>query len=81
MRTTHLLATISTAAMILIQSCGTTNQPATKTTPAQQLLSRLETMRQKGVMFGHQDDPMYGLTSTSPRNAFSHVTPATTAPT
>ena len=47
--------------MLMIQSCGN-NPTAPQQTPAKQLLSRLETLRQKGVMFGHQDDPMYGLT-------------------
>ena len=31
-------------------------------TVAQQLFERLDTLRQKGIMFGHQDDPFYGLT-------------------
>ena len=60
MRTIKFFA-IAAAAMLMIQSCG--NNPTTpQQTPAKQLLSRLETLRQKGVMFGHQDDPMYGLT-------------------
>ena len=29
--------------------------------PREQLLSRLDSLRQQGVMFGHQDDPLYGL--------------------
>ena len=33
-----------------------------ETTAAQQLFSRMDTLRQQGYMFGHQDDPMYGLT-------------------
>ena len=31
-------------------------------TVAQQLTDRLDSLLQKGIMFGHQDDPMYGLT-------------------
>ncbi len=31
-------------------------------TVAQQLAERLESLRQKGYMMGHQDDPFYGLT-------------------
>ena len=31
-------------------------------TKAQQLAERLDSLRQKGYMFGHQDDTMYGLT-------------------
>ena len=30
-------------------------------TGAEQLLSRLQTLQQKGYMYGHQDDPFYGL--------------------
>lgn len=29
--------------------------------PAQQLISRLRALQERGYMFGHQDDPMYGL--------------------
>ena len=31
-------------------------------TVAEQLFDRLDTLRERGYMFGHQDDPMYGLT-------------------
>lgn len=31
-------------------------------TPAQQLLERLAKIQQKGYMYGHQDDPFYGIT-------------------
>ena len=48
-------------AMIAIIAC-TPKQAESEKTQAQQLLDRLDTLRQKGVMFGHQDDPMYGLT-------------------
>lgn len=48
-------------AMIAIIAC-TPKQTEPEKTQAQQLLDRLDTLRQKGVMFGHQDDPMYGLT-------------------
>ena len=34
----------------------------TQKTVAQQLLERLDTLVRHGFMFGHQDDPMYGLT-------------------
>ena len=40
----------------------TTKQVEPAKTVAQQLTDRLDTLRQKGIMFGHQDDPMYGLT-------------------
>lgn len=32
-----------------------------KHTPAQQLAKRLQRLQKRGVMFGHQDDPFYGL--------------------
>ncbi|MCR5454218.1 MAG: glycoside hydrolase family 26 protein [Bacteroidales bacterium] len=52
---------IAATSLLLIQSCAN-QQPAQKLTPADQLLGRIENIRQKGIMFGHQDDPMYGLT-------------------
>ncbi len=60
MRKINFLA-ITTVAILTIQSCGN-NQPTTQTTPAEQLIERLKNLQTKGVMFGHQDDPMYGLT-------------------
>ena len=39
-----------------------TKQSETQKTAAQQLLERLDSLCQKGIMYGHQDDPMYGLT-------------------
>ena len=49
---------VATMAMV---AC-TTKQVEPAKTVAQQLTDRLDTLRQKGIMFGHQDDPMYGLT-------------------
>ena len=43
-------------------ACSTTKQTEPEKTGAQQLFERLDTLRQKGIMFGHQDDPFYGLT-------------------
>lgn len=34
----------------------------TAMTPAQKLLQRLEKIQKKGYMYGHQDDPFYGIT-------------------
>ena len=48
------------AAMSLF-ACAT-KQSETQKTAAQQLLERLDSLRLKGIMYGHQDDPMYGLT-------------------
>lgn len=45
------------AALLLL-----TTITATAQTPAQQLAIRLQRIQQKGIMFGHQDDPFYGLT-------------------
>ena len=45
----------------MVAACTTTkteNEP----TGAQQLKERLIALQQKGIMYGHQDDPFYGLT-------------------
>jgi len=53
---------------VVLTACGggkgvqTPADNETEGTPAQQLAERLDSLRQKGYMFGHQDDPMYGLT-------------------
>ena len=49
-------------AAVAVAACTTTKQDEAEKTVAQQLQERLDTLRQKGYMFGHQDDPMYGLT-------------------
>ena len=57
-----LLASI---AMTLMTSCSQKPQPAVAEegpTPAEQLIARLDTIRQHGYMYGHQDDPFYGIT-------------------
>ncbi len=43
-------------------ACTTTKNAEPEKTGAQQLFERLDSLRHKGYMFGHQDDPMYGLT-------------------
>ena len=43
-------------------ACTATKQAEPEKTGAQQLMERLDTLRQKGIMYGHQDDPFYGLT-------------------
>ena len=53
---------IMVAAAMAAIACTTTKQTEPKKTQAQQLMERLDTLRQKGIMYGHQDDPMYGLT-------------------
>lgn len=52
---------IAIAAMAVF-ACSTPKQPEPEQTKAQQLMARLDTLRQKGIMYGHQDDPFYGLT-------------------
>ena len=49
-------------AAIAIAACTTQKQTEPEKTVAQQLMERLDTLRSKGYMFGHQDDPFYGLT-------------------
>ena len=51
-----------TVASIAVIACTAQKQPESEKTQAQQLFERLDTLRQKGIMFGHQDDPFYGLT-------------------
>lgn len=51
---------------LAITGCGgqrtTADNNSDSLTVADQLFSRLDTLRQHGYMFGHQDDPFYGLT-------------------
>ena len=49
-------------AAIALAACTTQKQAEPEKTAAQQLMERLDTLRSKGYMFGHQDDPFYGLT-------------------
>ena len=44
------------------QKKTSTDDTGREKTMAAQLLERLDTLRQHGIMYGHQDDPMYGLT-------------------
>ena len=55
------LLMIAVAAVALGACTSQKNAEAPKTV-AQQLLGRLDSLQQKGIMYGHQDDPMYGLT-------------------
>ena len=55
------LMIIAVAVMAAV-GCTTTKQVEPEKTEAQKLMDRLDTLRQKGYMFGHQDDPFYGLT-------------------
>jgi len=49
-------------AVVAVVACTTQKPVESEKTQAQQLMERLDTLRQKGYMFGHQDDPFYGLT-------------------
>lgn len=44
----------------MMAACG--QKTILEKTQREQLGERLQTLQQKGYMFGHQDDPMYGLT-------------------
>lgn len=44
-----------------LMMCTITIGAAPKT-PAQKLIARLQKLHQKGYMYGHQDDPFYGIT-------------------
>ena len=52
---------ILAVAMMAVIACTTTKQAEPEKTQALQLMERLDTLRQKGYMFGHQDDPFYGI--------------------
>ena len=46
----------------MMASCANKQAAATAQPPADQLKERLTALLEKGIMYGHQDDPMYGLT-------------------
>ena len=50
------------AATLTMLACTTAKNAEPEKTGAQQLFERLDSLRHQGYMFGHQDDPMYGLT-------------------
>ena len=49
-------------ATAVIAACTSQKKAEPEKTAAQQLMERLDSLRAKGIMYGHQDDPMYGLT-------------------
>lgn len=66
-----LLIALST--VTLLSSCNS-NKKADQfvdNTPAENLITRLDTLCQKGYMYGHQDDPFYGITWEWDRNGRS----------
>ena len=42
-------------------ACGNKQEAESPKTQAEQLIERLQQLREKGIMYGHQDDPFYGL--------------------
>ena len=58
------LLILAAVLMMLTVSCKkSTPQPTDdQPTPAQSLIARLDTLRKRGYMYGHQDDPFYGIT-------------------
>ena len=56
------LMAIAVGAMMIAGCTGTKNAAEVGKTGAQLLKERLDTLKQKGIMYGHQDDPFYGLT-------------------
>lgn len=54
---------ISFIAIMMMVSCGhTVKKVEVKSTPAKMLINRLDSLRHRGIMYGHQDDPFYGIT-------------------
>ena len=47
---------------VVVVACSTAKPAESGNTKAQQLMERLDALLQRGYMFGHQDDPFYGLT-------------------
>ena len=45
---------------MMMVACG--QKTVVEKTQSEQLMERLQLLQQKGYMFGHQDDPFYGLT-------------------
>ncbi len=55
---------LAAAALVGLAACTKNAQPAEEAAPtvAESLLARMDTLRQHGYMYGHQDDPFYGIT-------------------
>ena len=58
----QILTVAILAIVLVLTACGGQKAATVEKTQAQQLLERLDTLRHQGIMYGHQDDPMYGLT-------------------
>lgn len=62
---------LSVWALVALTACS--KQPAStqQPSPAQSLLTRIDTLQQHGIMYGHQDDPFYGINWMWDRNGRS----------
>ena len=49
------------AAMLLACTAMQARTPKASKTPAQQLIERMAKLQKRGIMYGHHDDPFYGL--------------------
>ena len=47
---------------VLCASQAGARAPKVEKTPAQKLIERLTKLQKRGIMYGHQDDPFYGIT-------------------
>ena len=54
----NILCTLYLVTLSLLTACTGHQSPISNV----QLLERLQTLQQQGTMFGHQDDPFYGIT-------------------
>lgn len=53
---------VAIAALAIASCTDKKHSEEMNTTPAQALYSRLDALKDKGYMYGHQDDPFYGIT-------------------
>lgn len=58
MKKSSLLILAALMILFLLPSC---QKQAQVLTPAESLIERLDSLQNKGLMYGHQDDPFYGL--------------------
>jgi len=67
----HLLRSSLLALSVLTSLTACSTKPSNETsipTPAENLLVRIDTLMNHGIMYGHQDDPFYGITWMWDRN-------------
>ena len=57
MKKLYLIAVVAMA----FAACSSPKKAGEEKTVAQQLEERLDSLRSKGYMAGHQDDPFYGI--------------------